>query len=106
MAIELRTKLREIKHGITKLMVWTVDTDFIFLLLVFMPHIMTINNNIELFCDFGTDKHRKVIMVNPLLRDLTEDVYLAIPFFHSFTGCDSTTSFYGISKRKWTGVDY
>ena len=66
----------KIKHEITKLMVRTVDTDFIFLLLVFMPHFMTINNNIELFCDFGTDKHRKVIMVNPLLRDLIEDVYI------------------------------
>ena len=46
----------QIKLGITKVMVRTVDSDVIILLLAFMPQFMSIN--IELF---GTRESRKMI---------------------------------------------
>ncbi len=54
-------------------MVGTVDTDVIILFVTFMFHLMSINYNVESFCDFGTSIHRKLIMINPMFRDLTEN---------------------------------
>ena len=90
----------QMKLGITKVMVRTVNSDVIILLLAFMPQFISINKNVDLFCDFGTGESRKMIIINPLFEYLGEEVCLGLLFFHSFTGCDSTTSFYGLSKTK------
>ena len=36
-----------------------------------------------------------------IAQRIGEDICLGIPFFYAFSGCDVTSSFYGISKNKW-----
>ena len=71
----------QMKLGITKVMVRTVDSDVIILLLAFMPQFISINKNVDLFCDFGTGESRKMIIINPLFEYLGEVVCLGLLFF-------------------------
>ena len=59
------------------------------------------NCDVEVYCDFGTGTNRKIVNINLLYELLGEEICLGLTFFHAFTGCDTTTSFYDLPKRKW-----
>ena len=46
----------------------------------------------------GTDK--KIYSANDIYNEVGESCCLGLPFFHAFTGCDSTSSFFEKSKKK------
>ena len=48
--------------------------------------------------DFGSGNSRRIISINESYDKLGDVNCLALPFFHSFSGCDSTSSFYKKSK--------
>ena len=54
--------------------------------------------NIEkLLIEYGTGKNSKFIAVHEV-ADLTTTVCSSLMFFHSFTGCDSTSAFHNKGK--------
>ena len=45
-----------IRYDITKIKLRTVDTDFIVILLAFMPKFLELNENVCIWADFGTKR--------------------------------------------------
>ena len=82
-----------ITKGITNIQIRTVDTDVIVILLAFMAKFIEVDSNASLVVDFGTGEHRRSLSINHSFDKLGESVCSGLPFFHAFTGCDSTSSF-------------
>ena len=47
----------------------------------------------------GTGRNFKYLQMNAITRSLGEEKSLAMPYFHSFTGCDTTSSFFRKGKK-------
>ena len=90
-----------IRNDITKIKLRTVDINVIVGLLAFMPQFLELNENVCFWADFGTGDHRRLISINDSYDELGDSIYLGLLFFHCFTGCDSTCSFFRKIKRLW-----
>ena len=53
------------------------------------------------YVDFGTGTNRKLISINDCYDNVGKTGSLGLMFFHSFTGCDSSSSFYDKPKGQW-----
>jgi hypothetical protein len=91
-----------LNQGILKILVRSVDTDVMVILLAFMSQLLEFNEEIQVWLDFGRGANRKTYNVNRIFNELGESLCLGLPFFHSFTGCDSTSSFFEKSKGPFT----
>ena len=47
----------------------------------------------------GTRKNYKYLNINSFCHALGEQKSLTLPIFHSFTGCDTTSAFFGKGKK-------
>ena len=84
----------------TSIIVRTTDSDVVVILVAFMAQFLEYCERLKLWVNFGTGQHQRLISVNDIYNHLEESISLALPFFHSFTGCDSTSSFYKMTKVK------
>jgi len=48
---------------------------------------------------FGIGKHFSYLHINAVYEDLGGEKSLALPVFHDFTGCDTTSTFYRRGKK-------
>ena len=62
----------------------------------------TLCADIDIWVAFGAGKHFMYYRINYICHMLGEDKSLALPVFHSFTGSDTTSAFFGRGK-KWHG---
>ena len=53
----------------------------------------------ELWIAFGTGKKYRFIPIHELVASLGSMKALSLPFFHAFTGCDTTSSFSSRGKK-------
>ncbi len=53
----------------------------------------------ELWIAFGTGKHFRFLPIHELADTLGPQKCIALPFFHSLTGCDTVSFFGGKSKK-------
>lgn len=53
----------------------------------------------ELWIEFGAGKSLKFIPIHEVARSLGPDKAYALPFFHAFSGCDTTSSMSGKGKK-------
>lgn len=62
----------------------------------------------ELWVGFGTGKNYRDIPIHTICSNLGTSNCLALPLFHSLTGCDTTSQFLGCGKKTawaaWSGV--
>ena len=68
-----------------------------------MSKLLNQDPSLQLYIDYNTGEHRETIDVNACFYDLGSDVCDALPFFHCFTGADSTCSFFKKSKKSLYG---
>ena len=74
------------------IMVKTVDTDVLILAIAYCGKL--ISHGIDtFFVEFGSGSHTKYFNVVELFQFLGELRSTVLPFFHSFSGCDTTSSF-------------
>ena len=66
-----------------------------------MPQLIELNAAIKIWVDFGSGDNRKTYFINKVHSNLGDTVCLSLPFFHAFTGCDSTSSFFRKSKSNF-----
>ena len=77
-----------------------VDTDVIVILIGKLPHLLTVNSDANIWVAFGTGKNFVFWHINTICcSNLGEEKSIALPLFHSFTGCDTTSSFYRRGKK-------
>ena len=78
-------------------MVCTVDTDVVVIIISKFHHLQSLCPNVTIWIAFGAGKNLFYYCINTLYEHLGGEKSLALPVFHSFTGCD-TTSAYGQDK--------
>ena len=93
-----------VQQGHTAAYVSTVDSDVVVLSVRFFD---TLGLS-ELWVGFGTGKRYRDIPVHVLNSNLGPLKSLALPIFHSLTGCDTTSQFLGCGKKTawaaWTSL--
>lgn len=55
--------------------------------------------HVNIWIGFGMGKNYKEFHMNSIFKDLGRDTCLALPGFHAFTGCDTTSQFQGKGKK-------
>ena len=88
------------ERGSRKIMIRTVDTDVIVILIGHFYSIVDHYPDADLWVAFGTGKHFRYYHLNTICGRLGREQSWCLPPFHAFTGCDSTSSFYGKTKKK------
>ena len=79
----------------------TNDTDVIMLLIANFPIMLNINCGIKLYCLFGLSDNKKTFFINELAAQIGFEKCKGLSFFHTFTGCDTVSSFFKQSKAKF-----
>ena len=86
----------------------TVDTD-VFILLVAYYRMLQQRGADEVIAFFGSGKHVRYFNIKEIALTLKEEICTALPFFHSFSGCDTVSSFFNKGKCKlwdtWMQID-
>ena len=90
-----------LESGLSRISVKTSDSDVVIILLGFIDQFLNIVPELELFVDFNTGTNRKYININACYISLGKDICFNLPFFHCFTGADSTCSFFKLLKKDW-----
>jgi len=73
----------------------TVDTD-IAIYAMYFNHLI----DIQIFVQIGVGDRKRIIDIGDICIELGEDVCMALPGLHCFTGNDYTSAFHGIGKKK------
>ena len=69
-------------------------------ILLFMCSLPYIQKELqELWIEFGVGRDKKWIPIHSYAEVLGEDTCMALPFFHAFTGSDTTSQFAGRAKK-------
>ena len=91
------------KNEFKKLFTSTGGTDILILLMSVLPNVLE-NFRCDLICQFRIGDNLRYYKMNDLCSSLTNDICIVLPFFHASTGCDTTLSFYNLSKLKFFDV--
>lgn len=85
--------------GASTCQVRTVDTDVVVILIGKLNDLLEICPSADIWAAFGTGKDYKCISINEISKSLGSEVTTSLPVFHSFTGCDTVSSFHGRGKK-------
>ena len=80
-------------------MVHTVDTDVVVSLIGKFDYLINLCEQVNIWVAFGTGKTFAYYHINAICEDLGYERSIALLVFHSFTGCDTTSTFYGKGKK-------
>ena len=76
----------------------TVDTDVVVVIIGMFSKLQKFIPAADIWVAFGTGKHFTYYNINAIALALGEEKSTSLPVFHSFTGCDSVSAFYGKGK--------
>lgn len=85
--------------GCTTCLVRTVDTDVVVILIGMFHSLTSQYEDAAIWVAFGTGKNFMYLNINAIYHSLGRDKAKALPMFHSFTGCDTTSTFFGRGKK-------
>jgi len=80
-------------NGATTCLVHTVDTDVVIILGGKLYVLLERHPAADILVAFGTGNNFKQIHINAVCNYLGKEKSTALPTFHSFSGCDTTSSF-------------
>ena len=83
-------------QGAQDILVHTVDTDVIVTLTGLFGNLPS---SVNVWVAFSTGKNYRYYCINTIYQSLREDKSRALPFFHAFSGCDTTSQFNGKAKK-------
>ena len=73
----------------------TVDTDVVVLAIYYESRIKC-----NLFVEIGSKGKKGIILVSKMAVNVGQDMADALPALHAISGCDLTSAFYGVGKKK------
>ena len=76
-----------------------VDTDVIVIFVGMLNRLLLVNPACDIWVAFGSGKNFHYIHINGICSIVGKEKSMALPFFHSFTGCDTIFGFYGRGKK-------
>ena len=84
----------------------TLDTDVLVILIELLHDMIVSYLSAAIWIGLGMGKYIQYISVNSTCAFLGPETSRALPMFHSFTGCDTTSCFFGKCKnsawKAWT----
>ena len=54
----------------------------------------------NLYVEVGTKAKKRILSIKKIAESIGSNMSNALPALHAMTGCDSTSAFYGIGKKK------
>ena len=69
--------------------------------LVISLYLQQLYSGIDLWIAFGVGKDYCFYSINHIALNIGERTSKALPMFHAFTGCDTTSSFFRKEKKAW-----
>ena len=95
--------LDALQRGSKTCLIRTVDTDVVVILIGMFEQLTAICQMANIWVAFGTGKNFTYYHVNDIATTLGTEKSVSLPVFHSFTGCDTVSAFYGKAKASaWT----
>ena len=98
--------LDALKAGRKTILVKTVDTDVVIILLGLFHSLSTQFCDADIWIAFGQKKYFRYYHINTLYEAWGERKCRSLPFFHAFTGSDTTSQFFRHGKKSawhaWT----
>ena len=88
-----------LEHGAETVLVRTVDTDVVVILVGLFFDLVTIQPSCDFWIAFGMGKNYRLYHINSICESLGEPRSRALPVFHAFSGCDTTSAFNGKGKK-------
>lgn len=88
-----------VQRGATNILVRTVDTDVVIILISCFSILINIQPSLQIVVAFGMGRSFQTLSVNTIYNNLGEHKSRALPFFHAFSGCDTTSAFHGVGKK-------
>ena len=88
-----------LQNGCTNCLVRTVDTDVVVILIGKLHHLITLCQDVSIWVAFGTGNNFTYHHINDIYEELGREKSLALPIFHSFMGCDTTSAFFRRGKK-------
>ena len=85
----------------TSYMVQTVDTDVLVILIGQFFYLQQLYSVIDLWIAFGVGKDYCFYSINHIILNIGERTSKALPMFFTFTGCNTTSSFFRKEKKAW-----
>ena len=86
---------------ISSIVISTNDTHVIMLLIAKFPIMLNRNCGIKLYCLFGLSDNKKTFFINELAAQIGFENCKGLSFFHTFTGCDTVSSFLSRAKQNF-----
>ena len=96
----VRHGISQTKQGFKHIVIRTVDTDVLILLISYC-HLFKDGEILSLSVQFGTGYDIRLYDILELHEEIGDTKSLGLPFFHAFTGCDTTSSFFQHGKCKF-----
>jgi len=84
-----------VQSGHRKVLIRSVHTNIV-VLAIAKFHDLSLE---ELWFAYGMKKHYRLLPVHAIADSLGEEKARALPFFHAFSGCDTSSSFSSIGKK-------
>ncbi|KAG0721985.1 hypothetical protein GWK47_045320 [Chionoecetes opilio] len=88
-----------LESGCTTCLVRTVYTDVLVILIGKYHFLASKYPSADIWVAFGSGKNFLFLHINAICSTLGKEKSTALPVFHSFTGCDTTSSFFGKGKK-------
>ena len=88
-----------LEHGAETVLVRTVDTDVVVIIVGLFFDLVTIQPSCDFWIAFGMGKNYRLYHINSICESLGEPRSRALPVFHAFPGCDTTSAFNGKGKK-------
>ena len=88
--------MNTLENGLNSIVVRTVDTDVMVVLISEFHAIHKVFPEADIWIAFGTGKNSGFTTV---CGNLGRDKSHSLPTFHAFTGCDTSFSFFGKTKK-------
>ena len=99
MCVHIQDALSMLRKGMESVCVRTVDTDVIVILLGIFVHLLHLQPDVKLWVAFGMGKDFRYYHINQMYHNLGEIKSRCLPVYHAFTGCDTTSQFFGKGKK-------
>ena len=91
--------LDALEEGNNCFMIRTVDTDIVTISLGKFHDIEARYSDFDLWIKFGSGQSLRMIHINSICNQIGRPTARSLPFFHAFTGCDTTSAFKGKGKK-------
>ena len=88
-----------LEQGAKTILVRTVDTDVVVILAGTFHNLIVTQPLIDIWVAFGMGKNYRFYHINAICASLGDQQSRALPVFHAFSGCDTTSAFRGKSKK-------